>query len=324
MKAKKLLWMAIALMVLAGVAAIQKWNEEKEFRAQKKHDVTLFQGVDLNLIDGLAIVEGSNSVNLAKEGGVWVVGSLYNYPADFGKLAAALQAAASKISRPVRASNVNASEYGFGTEKSIVLKSGGQEAVRLEIGARRAASSSAGWADQRFIRRGSTGAIHLADHDFRPFSEKPADWINTELLNISSSDIVSVRAGAAMLKVDGTVWALTDLDDEQEELQSSEANKLRMALQHLNCITVANPAKSDADLGFTNAAVYTAQTTNQIYTVTVGGETSGGRYIRLGGDAPERLKEWTYVISTYDAYDFLIGRDKLVKKREAPEDPPEE
>jgi hypothetical protein len=131
---------------------------------------------------------------------------------------------------------------------------------------------------------------------------------------------VSVKAGDVELKEDAGEWKLADLDEEKEEFQSSEANKLRMALQYLNCTTVADPAMSDAELGFTNAVVYTASTTNKTYTVTVGGEADDGRYIRLEGDVPKKLTGWTYVISNGNAGDFLIGREQLVKEKEPPDE----
>jgi hypothetical protein len=320
MNSKKLIGMAIALAVLAGIAVMQKQGGKKSRPAAADSGATLFQGLELNLVDGLQITKGSNSVVLAKQDGKWVVGSLYNYPADFGKLADALRAAAEvKLGSPVRASNVDASEYGLDDAKSVVLKTGGKEAVGVEVGARREASETAGWANQHFVRRKGKDDVFLVDYDFRPFTEQSRDWIDKELVNVKSADIVSVRAGDVELKVDGADWKLADLDAATEEFQSSEANKLRMALQYLNCTTVADPAKSDADLGFTNAVVYTAATTNKSYTVSVGGEGDGGRYVRLEGDVPEKVQGWTYVISTYDANDFLIPRDKLVKPKEEAE-----
>lgn len=321
MNYKKLIGMAIALALLAGIAILQKQGGKKRRLGTADNGATLFHGLELNQIDGLEIAEGSNTVSLAKQEGKWVVGTLFNYPADFGKLADALRTAAEvELGMPVRASNVDASEYGLDHAKAIVLKSEGSEAAKLEIGARREASDSAGWANQHFVRKGGSEDIYLVDYDFRPFNEESSDWIDTELLNVRSAEIVSVKAGDVELNAVSNSWTLAGLNEETEEFESSEANKLRMALQYLNCTTVADPARSDADLGFTNAVAYSASTTNKTYTVTLGGETDNGRYIRLGGDVPEKLNGWTYVISTHEAADFLITRDKLVKDKEPPEE----
>ena len=220
------------------------------------------------------------------------------------------------MGEPVRASNVEVSEYGLDDAKTIVVKSGGKDAVQVAVGARRDASN--GWANQHFIRKGGGDDIYLVDFDFRPFDEESDDWIDTALLNVPSSDIVSVKVGDVGLNAVSNEWTLVDLNEETEEFETSEANKLRMALQYLNCTSVADPAKSDADLGFTNAVAYTASTTNKTYTVQIGGEADDGRYIRLAGDVPEAVTDWTYVISDYDAADFLIDRDQLVKQKERP------
>ena len=321
MNYKKLIGMVIVLVLLAGMAIMQKQGSRKGRPATAGNGATLLQDVELNRIDSVEIAEGSNTVLLVKKDGRWVVGTLHNYPADFGKLADALRAASEvKMGRPVRAANVDTSEYGLDKAKTISLESEGSEAVKLEIGARREASDSAGWANQHFVRKGGSEDIYLVDYDFRPFNEESSDWIDTELLNVRSAEIVSVKAGDVELHAVSNSWVLAGLNEETEEFESSEANKLRMALQYLNCTTVADPARSDADLGFTNAVAYSASTTNKTYTVTLGGETDNGRYIRLGGDVPEELNGWTYVISTHEAADFLITRDKLVKDKEPPEE----
>ncbi|VGO16483.1 hypothetical protein PDESU_05074 [Pontiella desulfatans] len=321
MTSKKLIGMVIALAVLAGIALMQNKGGNKHRADMDKTAATLLQGLDLNTVDGVAIAEGSDSVELVKQDGKWVVGSLFNYPADFKKLADALRAASEvTMGSPVRSANVDAAEFGLDKAKSIVLKTGGNDAVKLAVGARREASNTAGWANQHFVQKGGADDIYLVDYDFRPFTEESDDWIDTELINVSSSDIVSVKAGDMELNSVSNTWTLADLDEETEEFQSSEANKLRMALQYLNCTTVADPAMTDADLGFTNAVAYTASTTNKSYTVTLGGEADNGRYLRLSGDVPEKVNGWTYVVSTYEANDFLLTRDKLVKAKEPEEE----
>ncbi|WP_372808061.1 DUF4340 domain-containing protein [Pontiella sp.] len=323
MTGKKLIGMAIALAVLAGIALMQQTGGQKRRPAAAQDGATLLQGVELNDIDGVEIAEGGASVKLAKKEGQWVVGSLFDYPVNFKKLADALRAVAEvAMGSPVRAANVDPAEYGLDAAKSIALFRGGKEAVKIEVGARRDASS--GWANQHFVRKGGADEIYLVDYDFHPFDETSSDWIDTGLINVSSSDLVSVKVGDVELNAVSNRWTLADLDAETEEFEPSEANKLRMALQYLNCTTVADPAQSDADLGFADAVVYTASTTNKTYTVTVGGEADNGRYIRLSGDVPDNVKNWTYVVSSYEVGDFLIGRDKLVKEKEPPEAGPAE
>ncbi len=315
MNSRKLIGMAVALMVLAGIAFIQKKSDQRHHPEPEATEATLFHGLDLNTVDALSVSLGSNSVELVKKDGHWLNASLYDYPVNFKMLADALRAAGEvKMGRPVRAANVKDTEFGLDKARTLILKAGGKDAVKLEVGAQREASETAAWANQHFIRKNAGDEIYLVDYDFRPFSTEPSDWIEKKLLNVRPDEIVSVKVGDIELNSVSNEWTLAGLDPETEELQISQANKLRGALQNLNCSTVVDASGTDAELGFTNSIIYTAFTTNQTFTVELGAETESGRYVRFKGDVPENLKPWTFEISTYDAGDFEIGRDLLVKK----------
>lgn len=285
MNMKKLIGMAVVLVLLAGIAIWQRRGQELRHSLPAAADATLLKGVDLNTLTQLDVTQSSNSVVLVKKDGQWVVDSLYSYPADFNKLAEALRKMADvKTGSPVRDGNVAASEFGFDDKaKTIELKAvDGKTVATVTVGARREASDTAGWANQFFVRKGGSDTVYLVDYDFRPFSEKPADWIGKELLQVSSGDILSVKEGDVTLKMDGAEWTLTDLNKSTEELQTSEASRLRSALQYLSCTEVADPAKTDAELGFDNPDVYTAAAKDGFsYTVKLGSKTDDGRYVRI-------------------------------------------
>lgn len=286
MNGKKLVGMGIALVLLVAIAALQHRGAKRSAPAVARK--TLLQGIDLNAVTAIEVAKGTNSVGLAKKDGLWRVESLYGYPVNFERLANAVRAMAdAKLGAPVRAGNVDPSEFGLGTnETKIVLKSGGSPVATVEVGARRAPSSEAGWARQHFVRRDGKGDIYLVDYDFRAFSERPEEWIKTQILNVPSDDIVSVKSGDVDLKLDGGKWVLADLDPAKEEFQPSEASKLRSALRYLHCETIADGSKGDAQLGFTNAVEYVAKTRDGFtYTARFGGETKEGwRYARFSVD----------------------------------------
>ena len=321
MNLKKLIGMAVALVILIAIVLVQNRATRNRRPGIERAAATLLEGVDLNALDTIRISEGLNTVVLAKRDGRWVNDSLFGYPVDFGKLADALRTAAElKMGSPIRAANIDRSEYGLDAARILQLESGGEAVARIEVGARRDASSSAGWAQQHFIQKDGAEEIYLVDYDFRPFEAEASGWMETELLNVPSADIVEVKVQDVHLKQDGADWVLPDLNEETETFETAEANKMRMALQYLNGSTVADPAATDAELGFTNAVVFTASTTNKTYQVTVGAESEEGRYVRFSGDIPDQLDGWTYVISTYEAGDFLITRDQLVKAKEQEEE----
>jgi len=284
MTGKKTIGMMVVLVALVAVAVMQQKGGRSALVNKSNPDATLLQGIDLNAITEVEIMEGTNRVVLLKKDGKWGVGSLYGYPVDFDKLAKAMRSAAQvKLGKPVRAGNVEVSEFGLDEKaRKVVLKAGEATVATLGIGASREASDIAGWANQHFVRKEDSDAIYLVDYDFRPFSETPEDWIEQQILNVRSDDIVAVKSGDVDLKLDGADWKLVGLDEATEEFQSSEANKLRMALQYLNCKSIAETSKSDADFGFTNAVVYAAQTEDGFtYTATLGGEIEGDRYARF-------------------------------------------
>jgi len=325
MNKKKLIGLSVALVVLVLLAVVQQRGKLPNRSAKTKIGETLLEDIDLNAVSKVGITQGSNTVELAKREGTWVVGSLFNYPADFSKLAESLrQLAQVKSGSPVRSGNVDPSEFGLDDEaRMIVLSSAADETLAsLEVGARREASRTAGWANQHFVRIGGNDAVLLVDHDFRAFSETSNDWINRELLNISSDEVSSVKVSGMELKVDGADWKLVGFNEETEEFQSSEADKLRRALSFLNCTSVADPAKSDKELGFDAPVKYVAETTStNTCTVLIGGEAEDGRYARISASDEElnkKLAGWTYIISNYDADDMLLTRDKLVKEKEKP------
>ncbi|MGE4490224.1 MAG: DUF4340 domain-containing protein [Kiritimatiellales bacterium] len=281
---KKLIGMAVVLVLLAAAAVWQQKSRAPRRAESVSAETALLDGVDLNAVDRIDVTKESSTASVVKKDGRWVVESLYGYPADFGKLADALRKAAEvKTGEPVRSANVDDSEFGLTDDaKAIAVKVGGADAADITVGARREASSSAGWANQFFIRRGNGDSVYLVDYDFRPFSENASDWINKELVRVSSSDIVAVQTGDAELKEESGKWTLTDLNADTEDFQTSEANRLRSALQYFNCATVADPAKTDADLGFDAAKEFVADTKDGFtYTVKIGGETDDGRYVRV-------------------------------------------
>lgn len=340
MNSKKLIGMAAVLAVLAGIALIQTNGAAQRTPRPGAESDTLFQDVSLNSIDGINISQASNSVALVKQDGKWVNTSLYNYPVDFSKLSVALSAAAEvKTGRPVRATNVDEAEFGMDAPTTLVLKSGEHTAAKLEIGAQRNPSETAGWASQHFVRKNEQKEIYLVDFNFQSFTADATDWIDHELLNVNPADIVSVQAGDAELKAGDSGWELADLDSEREELQTAEADKLRRALQYLKCTTIVDPEKTAEDTGFSTGETYVARDkSGQVYHVTVGGETEGGRAVRIAVtyEKPEktepreeqrkkveelntRLESWTYVISSSDAADLLIDRSRIVKEKPAGE-----
>lgn len=364
MNQKKLIVTAAALAVLAIVAVMQRSG--KNGPAKQGGETTLLQDIDLNAIDKIELSENTNSVTLVKKDGIWVVSSLHEYPVNFDKLARALRAlSAVEMPSPQRAANIDEAEFGLGEPaKGLTLKAAEKELIDIKIGARREAGSSAGgWANQMFISIGDE-AIYLVDYDFRPFSGSSSDWIKRDLISERPEDIVALKSGNLELKADAGTWTLVGLDSENEELQQSVADNLRRALQFLNCSDIANPAKSDEELGFDQAESFSATTRSGIvYSLQLGKETGSGRYVRIAAsyekpkppvkpeeedqqeqyeaeratyeaavasntakvaELTKKLSNWTYVINSYNANNMTTTREQLVKDKPKESPPPKD
>ena len=108
MTGKKIIGMGIALAVLVGLALMQKQGRKKTNMLKVDPGAMLLQDINLNSVDAVEITEASNTVSLVKQNGKWVVASLYDYPAEFSRLADALRAASEvKLGIRTRGSKVD-------------------------------------------------------------------------------------------------------------------------------------------------------------------------------------------------------------------------
>lgn len=284
MTVKKLIGMALALILLVTVAILQKHSGSSASSGKSGKQTTLFEGIDLNAVTSINVDSGSNSVALVKSAGKWTVESLYGYPAAFNTLADTIRSAAqAELGSPVRSGNVAESEYGLGADaKKIELKEGDKTVASIEVGSNRKSSDPSAYASQFYTRLADDSAIYLVDYDFGSFSDKSEDWIDKDLVQVPSKELIEIKTDDVDLTSDGSGWKLADLDPATEEFQAPVARRLQTALQYLYCASVADPAKSDKDLGFDTPARYTARTGDGFtYRVTFGATTDKGRYVRL-------------------------------------------
>jgi len=270
--------------VLVGIAVIQRSGRRPPEIGRKVSDQSLFEGIDLRSLTSIDVEEGTNAVVLALQDGEWVVTSLYDYPADFERLADVIRSAAdAETGRPVRSGNVDVSEYGFGRgARRIMLSTGNGEAAGIEVGALRHAAETAEYATQYFVRRIGDPSIYLVDYDFDKFSAIAEDWIDRQLIDIRAARIVEIRTGDLVLREGQSGWMLEGMDPEKEELQPDAVSRLQSALEYLSLDSLADPDRPDAELGFNQPDRYVAKTGDGlICTVLLGAETGEGRFARL-------------------------------------------
>ena len=89
MKTRSLVILAAALILLAGAAVLRHRGIRNP--APRREGGSVLAGFDVNRVSGLTVSRGERSARIGKEKDLWVVKSLYDYPADFSRLAAAVR-----------------------------------------------------------------------------------------------------------------------------------------------------------------------------------------------------------------------------------------
>jgi hypothetical protein len=145
----------------------------------------------------------------------------------------------------------------------------------------------------RYVRVGD-GPVVLVDESLRDFSADPMDWVDRNLVSVSSREVV--RATVSMSNQTYSVqatgnnqFALEDLK-EGEEPDTASARSLANALSYLSFQDVADPRQDDEEYGFgrdEGVASLTLETTNgTVYTASVSEEAAdeNSRYVRFSVD----------------------------------------
>ncbi len=260
---------------------------------------------DINDVAAIRIRAGAKSLDVVRRENRWLVASLYDYPAEYERLAGRLiELAELKIGQIVPGGEEDLAEFGL-DEKSATARvefeaADGRRLARLTLGKTREGRGGpyGGFPDGQYVRV-DEGPVVLMGRLLSGFDGEARDWIKTDLLNVSAGvgSVVQVETGetAYRLKVsDGHRVELEDLGAE-EKLDEAAARRVVNALQYLNFQTVADPAKSDEDLGFVSPSRYALTTPEGFtYTVALGGPAeNGGRYARIAAAfaAPPSPKE---------------------------------
>ena len=338
MNSKSLITLAAVAVVLGGAAYfLQSGNRPA---AAKLNGKAILPGLS---VADVARVELGGKLTLAASADGWKVESLYGFPADREKIAENLMKLAElKVGQVAHGRKL-------GAETAVVLKdASGKELAALKLGdkhTKKATGQAAmygggGYPDGRYAA--FDGETVLVKDTLDAFDGDPKKWVDTRIASVSSSDVKAVKFAqgkevVSLTKKDST-WTLEGLGP-KEELDTSKTYSLDSALSYLDFNNVADPKKTDAELGFTTGAVYTVSLKNgQTYTAKVGGKEGSDRWIRLSAEFKavgtnatenaacekavkefnEKVAKWTYAVSSYSADSMTKKRADLVKAKEEP------
>ncbi|MHC4768540.1 MAG: DUF4340 domain-containing protein [Planctomycetota bacterium] len=237
---------------------------------------------------------------VARHAGVWSIPSHENYPADAENRFAGAAAALLDLAKGVTVSDLPADHELYG-----VIDPAGADPGAVGVGTRVMIDSTDGrrLADliigkalkdsnlQRYARVPGQDRVYLCGVDTEKFSTRFDDWIEKDLLQLSSSDITGVivrdysidEMGGRLIQGEGLQlsfdsvafeWSLEGLG-EDEELDATKLNDMRRALDELEIVDVhRKPAGLSSELRAEDALQLTAEAVNSL--------RSRGFYIHQG------------------------------------------
>ena len=340
MTTKNLVVLGAAAVVLGGVA----WycNSGRTVRAPSIVGEKILPSFDVSDVASIEI-GGAKKVKLVAGDKGWSLQSLYGYPADVTKIRENLLkltelkvgqvANGKKLASPATVDIQNAAG------KSLAALPIGETHTSKPKG-QAAMYGGGGYPDGRYVEY--KGKTVLVKDTLDAFDGDPKKWVDTRIASVTASDVTTVvfTQGKDEVKLTrkDSKWDLAGLGP-KEELDTSKTYSLDSALSYLDFNDVADPKKTDAELGFTTGAVYAVTLKNgESYTAKVGNKNGSDRWVRLsasfkavGTNATEnaasekKVKEfndkvgkWTYAVSSYSADNMTKKRSDLVKAKEEP------
>ena len=340
MTTKNLVILAAAAAVLGGAAYYtSKSGSVKTPSLVGKKVLPAFELADVARVE----IGGEKKLALASSETGWKVESLYGYPADVTKIRENL----------LKLQDLKVGQMATGTKiekpAAVELKnSAGKAIASLQLGGTHNAKprgqmaqfGGGGYPDGRYML--FEGKAVLVKDALDAFDGDPKKWVDTRSCKVTASDVAAVTyaKGGETVKLarkDGK-WNLEGLG-EKEELDTSKTYSLDSALSYLDLTGIADPKRTEAELGFATGAVYTATLKNgTTYTAKTGAANGADRWFKVsaafkptGTNATENAKlekaakefndtvgKWTYSIASYSADNFFKARKDLVKAKEEP------
>ena len=346
MKTKKMIGLAAAAVILGGLAYVS--SSSKKVKTPSDTGKLVLPHLDLSKIQQIELSKKSDRKLVLKsaESG-WTITSLYNYPADITKIRKNLLALKDmKVGQNAPASKIaNAALLDMQDEsgKSLATLRIGDQHSRKATG-QMAMYGGGSYPDGRYLSAGGSEKVYLVKETLSSITATPANWADTEIVSLISSDIngIAIIQGddaVILSKKDGS-WTLAGLK-EDEEFDTSKSYAIESALKDLTFNTLADPSMSDDQLGITTGIVFKVTMNNgESYTASIGSCLTGSsdRYMKIWAtctpsgtnttvsaeiktkiaDFNEKTTKWSYVISAQKADNMIKSRSDLIKKREEP------
>ena len=343
MKPGKLLTLVIAAAVLVALAF---WSSNRKQSAPPSSiGKKLLPALKLESVARVEIARQGAPIAIERGDDGWTVKNLSGYPADVSKLQSALLKLTDlRIGEVARGVNID-------TNVTLVDLQGGsgKPLATLRLGSRPAGAERHGYRmpQGRYISVAGDPQVYLVKEGLEEFDGEPRDWVSSQLLNLSSSDIRTIE----LTNPTGTVLTLSRESGSlslpglstNEEFDASKAYGVESALCYLNLAGVADPKLDDTRTGLATPGLYRVTMKNgDQYTARIGAAAaSGDRYLRLDAvlappgtnataraeqaarkaDLDQKFGKWTYLVSPSTADNMTLSRADLVKPKGAAPNP---
>lgn len=342
MKKSRLLVLVVAAAILVGLAFLsgRARNPHKPQQIGKP----VLADLPLNDVQRIEISHAEKRVTLANSDDGWVVQSLFNYPADFGKIRDTLL-----IVRDLTVGDVprGVTLDPAGTTLVDLQNKAGKSLATLRLGeVRNKPNNDEGWSapDGRSLAVNTDDTVFLVKDPLSAFVPDAKTWINTEIVNLPSSEIAAIAFagpdGAFTLDRASGSLQLSGLGlATNETFDASKAYGAESALNYLRLADLADPALSDDQTGMATGHTYTVTTkTGEIYTARIGTAAPGrsDRYFkfavgaqpvstnavdiaattRKAADLNAKVSPWLYLIPSWSADNMTRSRTYFIKSPE--------
>ncbi|MBF0199271.1 MAG: DUF4340 domain-containing protein [Planctomycetes bacterium] len=333
MKSKNLL---ILIVVLAILAYFGLKEEKTQEGAVAISDPTPFSTLDLNSITKVKLIQGDDSLVVAKSDGLWRVatGEL-DFPVDFSKFKTFLRSIAETklVERKTNSANHD-SKFGLDADSKPVkaeLYSGEKVVVNLNLGDVRKGKSQGGgqfgysYAPDigHYIKVGNDEGVFMAKEKIDA-ELRPASWMQNAIAKADKDDITKIdfvypyKAFSLEKKVEiekttdpsATPKEITSwlASGDQPEGYALDSEKMSQLLDQLDEIRVSEPVKSSQAEAFKEGQFYGVKVSRgeeSLYDIKI--QQVGENWYVYQTDKPQEV----YQISSYNVENVFGKSDDL-------------
>jgi hypothetical protein len=308
MNGKKLITLLVVAVVLIGLAVVSKKKDRTTQPTMAGQPV--LPNLQVNDITRVMVQSAESTATVSRVEDKWISMEKHGYPIDFARLREVMIALSNlKIGQILRLTDeqkvsmqIAAPESGGGGTRVTLHGKDGKATASLLLGKEHTRQSDdpspyGNYPDGRYVSADNGKTVYLVGEPLNRVTDQATEWLDTEIVNVPADDIAKITVEVA--GQDALVFNQTDgkivLEGLQanEEMDSAKDYTIKSGLNTLRFKDVADPALTDAELGFDAATVYRAQTSQgKTVTAQIGGTVGddGDRYLRVRVElAPEAV-----------------------------------